>query len=52
MALEVFMKNSIAYTSVMAGFGGKQRKARVRLGNATYKALEPAPGRYVKEKAS
>ncbi len=41
-----------AWTDWLAGFGGKQRKARVRLGNATYKALEPAPGRYVKEKAS
>jgi len=35
----------------LADFGGKQRKARVRLGNATYKPGEPAPGRYVRESA-
>ena len=31
--------------------GGKQVAARGRIGNATYKPIEPAPGRYVKEKA-
>jgi len=31
--------------------GGKPVPARGRLGNATYAAREPAPGRYVKEKA-
>jgi len=31
---------------------GKEVPARVKLGNATYKEIEPAPGRYVKEKAS
>jgi len=35
----------------LAGFGGKQRKARDRLGSAIHVASEPAPGRYVKEKA-
>ncbi|MFZ5510457.1 MAG: PHA/PHB synthase family protein, partial [Pseudomonadota bacterium] len=32
-------------------FGGKQRAARKRLGGKGYKPLEPAPGRYVKERA-
>nr|WP_230411944.1 class I poly(R)-hydroxyalkanoic acid synthase [Denitromonas iodatirespirans] len=31
--------------------GGKTIAARGRLGNATYQAIEPAPGRYVKEKS-
>lgn len=30
---------------------GKQVAARTTLGNATYRAIEPAPGRYVKERA-
>ncbi len=29
---------------------GKQVAARVKLGNATFKPIEPAPGRYVKER--
>jgi len=32
-------------------FGGKQVAARVKPGNKKYKQIEPAPGRYVKEKA-
>ncbi|MCC4116767.1 class I poly(R)-hydroxyalkanoic acid synthase [Aromatoleum toluclasticum] len=32
-------------------YGGKQVAARNRLGNAKYAPVEPAPGRYVKEKA-
>ena len=36
----------------LAGFGGKQRSARGRLGSAVHAASEPAPGRYVKEKAA
>jgi polyhydroxyalkanoate synthase len=31
-------------------FGGKQRAARKRLGGKGYRPLEPAPGRYVKER--
>jgi len=34
----------------LADFGGKQCAARRRLGNKTYKQIEPAPGSYVKEK--
>jgi polyhydroxyalkanoate synthase len=33
-------------------FGGGKRKAPRKLGNARYQAIEPAPGRYVKQKAS
>ena len=36
----------------LAPFGGKQVAAPKKPGNATYKAIEPAPGRYVKEKAA
>jgi polyhydroxyalkanoate synthase len=36
----------------LAGFGGGWRKAPARVGNARYPAIEPAPGRYVKQKAS
>ena len=36
----------------LSGFAGKQRVARARLGSADYPTSEPAPGRYVKEKAS
>ncbi|MFA7269168.1 MAG: class I poly(R)-hydroxyalkanoic acid synthase [Sterolibacterium sp.] len=36
----------------LAGFAGKQRAARVRLGNTDYPAGETAPGSYVKEKAA
>ena len=32
-------------------YSGGERAARVKLGNAKYKPLGPAPGRYVKEKA-
>ena len=35
----------------LAPFGGKQVAAPKRPGNAKHKAIEPAPGRYVKEKA-
>jgi len=35
----------------LAQFGGAQRPAPKGYGNAKYKAIEPAPGRYVKEKA-
>jgi polyhydroxyalkanoate synthase len=33
----------------LAQYGGKQVTARKKLGNAKYKALEAAPGRYVKQ---
>jgi len=36
----------------LAPFGGKLVAAPKKPGNATYKAIEPAPGRYVKEKAA
>jgi polyhydroxyalkanoate synthase len=36
----------------LATFGGKQVAAPKKPGNATYKSIEPAPGRYVKEKAA
>jgi polyhydroxyalkanoate synthase subunit PhaC len=32
----------------LEGFAGGERAARRRLGNAEFKAIEPAPGRYVK----
>ncbi len=35
----------------LAEHGGKDVKARAKLGNAQYKPFEAAPGRYVKEKA-
>ncbi|THF66825.1 class I poly(R)-hydroxyalkanoic acid synthase [Pseudothauera nasutitermitis] len=35
----------------LRAFGGKQVAARGRMGNAKYKPIEPAPGRYVKERA-
>ena len=40
------------WTTWLAGFAGKQRAARAQLGNSEYPTSEPAPGRYVKEKAS
>ncbi|HEY5636913.1 MAG TPA: class I poly(R)-hydroxyalkanoic acid synthase [Burkholderiales bacterium] len=40
-----------AWTAWLAAHGGKPRKARVRPGNRKYKAIEPAPGRYVRERA-
>ena len=33
----------------LAPYGGKQVAARKKLGSAKYKAIEPAPGRYVKQ---
>ncbi len=36
----------------LAQFSGKLVAAPKKPGNATYKAIEPAPGRYVKEKAA
>lgn len=33
-------------------YGGGKRKARRKQGNARYPAIEPAPGRYVKQKAN
>jgi polyhydroxyalkanoate synthase len=33
-------------------FGGGRAKARARLGNAKFKPIEPAPGRYVKSRAA
>lgn len=35
----------------LGAFGGKQVTARGRLGSTKYEPIEPAPGRYVKEKA-
>ena len=35
----------------LAGFAGERRAAPKRPGNAHYRPIEPAPGRYVKEKA-
>lgn len=34
----------------LARFGGAKVKARKRLGNSRYKPIEPAPGRYVKQR--
>jgi polyhydroxyalkanoate synthase subunit PhaC len=39
------------WAAFLAEHGGKDVKARTRLGSARYKPVEPAPGRYVKEKA-
>jgi polyhydroxyalkanoate synthase len=39
------------WTEWLQTFGGPQRAARGRLGNKKHVATEPAPGRYVKEKA-
>ncbi len=35
----------------LAQFGGAQKAAPKSFGNAKYKVIEPAPGRYVQEKA-
>ncbi|MPN32054.1 Poly(3-hydroxyalkanoate) polymerase subunit PhaC [bioreactor metagenome] len=35
----------------LKAFGGKQVAARGRLGSTKYEPVEPAPGRYVKERA-
>ena len=40
------------YTKWLEQFGGEQIPARKTFGNAKYKKLEAAPGKYVKEKAS
>jgi poly[(R)-3-hydroxyalkanoate] polymerase subunit PhaC len=39
------------WSAWLAPFGGKQVAAPKRPGSARWKAIEPAPGRYVKEKA-
>ena len=39
------------WAAFLAEHGGKDVKARAKLGNATYKPVEPAPGRYVKVRA-
>jgi len=39
------------WSAWLAAFGGKQVAAPKAPGNRTWKAIEPAPGRYVKEKA-
>ncbi|QBE66648.1 class I poly(R)-hydroxyalkanoic acid synthase [Pseudoduganella lutea] len=39
------------WAAFLAEHGGKDVEARVKLGSATYQPVEPAPGRYVKEKA-
>ena len=39
------------WSAWLAPFGGKQVAAPKAPGNRTWKAIEPAPGRYVKEKA-
>jgi polyhydroxyalkanoate synthase len=36
----------------LAAFGGREVPARSQLGNAQHREIEPAPGRYVKEKCS
>jgi polyhydroxyalkanoate synthase len=40
------------WSAWLAQFGGRQVTAPKKPGTATYKAIEPAPGRYVKEKAA
>jgi polyhydroxyalkanoate synthase subunit PhaC len=40
------------YAEWLAKQAGEKVPARKKLGNRTYKVIEPAPGRYVKEKAS
>ena len=42
---------SVAASNQSSGFAGKQVAAPKGYGNRTYKPIEPAPGRYVKEKA-
>ncbi|AXA91026.1 class I poly(R)-hydroxyalkanoic acid synthase [Massilia sp. YMA4] len=39
------------WAAFLAEHGGKDVKAPAKLGNAKYKPIEPAPGRYVKQKA-
>jgi polyhydroxyalkanoate synthase len=40
-----------AWTKWLKPFGGKLVPARAKLGDAKHKPIEPAPGRYVKERA-
>lgn len=40
------------WTAWLAGHSGKQVKARAKSGNARYRPIEPAPGRYVKVRAA
>jgi polyhydroxyalkanoate synthase len=40
------------WTEWLAGHSGKQVKARTKSGNAQYRPIEPAPGRYVKVRAA
>lgn len=40
------------WSAWLAGHSGKQVKARVKLGNASHRPIEPAPGRYVKVRAA
>ena len=39
------------WSSWLKQYAGGEVAARAKPGNARYKAIEPAPGRYVKEKA-
>ena len=39
------------WSTWLAEFGGARVKARTRLGDRKYKPIEPAPGRYVKQRA-
>jgi polyhydroxyalkanoate synthase len=40
------------WTDWLSGHSGKQVKARTKTGNARYRPIEPAPGRYVKVRAA
>ena len=40
------------YTKWLEQFGGEKKPASANFGNAKYKKMEPAPGLYVKEKAT
>ena len=40
------------WASWLSAHGGAKRKAKKTLGNAKYKPIEPAPGRYVREPAA
>ena len=42
----------IDWSAWLERFGGERVKARARLGNAEYKPIEPAPGRYVKHRVA
>ena len=41
----------VPWTKWLKPFGGKLVAARTKLGDAKHKPIEPAPGRYVKERA-